>query len=110
VTSPRQEPTFIDHPEMVATSKSGTAPPLQPTETSKRSATTQSTLPAVNEELWRGGAVVIEWPPLKEREMFKKFVTRALLASGLALAAFNTVEGAGKDVESVGEAAEDAVK
>jgi len=42
--------------------------------------------------------------------MFKKYMTLALLASGLALAACNTVEGAGKDVESVGDAAQDAAK
>ncbi len=42
--------------------------------------------------------------------MVRKIVTLALIASGLAVAACNTVEGAGKDVESVGEAAQDAAK
>lgn len=42
--------------------------------------------------------------------MLKKIVTLALVASGLTLAACNTVEGAGKDVESVGEKAQDVAK
>jgi predicted small secreted protein len=42
--------------------------------------------------------------------MLKKIVTLALVASGLTLAACNTVEGAGKDVESVGEAVSDTAK
>jgi predicted small secreted protein len=42
--------------------------------------------------------------------MLKKIVTLALVASGLTLAACNTVEGAGKDVESVGEATQDVAK
>lgn len=42
--------------------------------------------------------------------MLKKIVTLALVTSGFALAACNTIEGAGKDVESVGEAAQDAAK
>lgn len=42
--------------------------------------------------------------------MLKKIVTVAVLASGLALAACNTIEGAGKDVESVGETVADAAK
>jgi len=42
--------------------------------------------------------------------MVRKIVTLALIASGLAVAACNTIEGAGKDVESVGEAAQDAAK
>ena len=42
--------------------------------------------------------------------MLKKIVTLAIVASGLALAACNTVEGAGKDVESVGEAVSDTAK
>jgi len=46
----------------------------------------------------------------KEPDMLKKIVTLAFVASGLALAACNTIEGAGKDVESVGEAAQDAAK
>lgn len=42
--------------------------------------------------------------------MLKKIVTLALVASGLSLAACNTIEGAGKDVESVGEAVSDTAK
>jgi predicted small secreted protein len=42
--------------------------------------------------------------------MLKKIVTLAFVASGLALAACNTVEGAGEDVESVGEAVSDTAK
>jgi len=42
--------------------------------------------------------------------MVRKIVTLALIASGLAVAACNTIEGAGKDVESVGDAAQDAAK
>jgi predicted small secreted protein len=42
--------------------------------------------------------------------MVRKIVTLALVAGGLALAACNTVAGAGKDVESVGEAAQDVAK
>lgn len=64
----------------------------------------------VLEELCRGGAVVSEGPPIKEPVMLKKLMTLALLTSSLVLAACNTIEGAGEDVESVGEAAEDAVK
>ena len=42
--------------------------------------------------------------------MLKRIVTLALVASGLTLAACNTVEGAGKDVESVGETVEETAK
>ena len=42
--------------------------------------------------------------------MIKKLMTVALLASGLALVACNTVEGAGEDVESVGDAVKDETK
>ena len=42
--------------------------------------------------------------------MVRKIVTLALVAGGLALAACNTVAGAGTDVESVGEAAQDVAK
>lgn len=42
--------------------------------------------------------------------MLKKIVTLAFVAGGLALAACNTVEGAGEDVESVGEAVSDTAK
>ena len=40
--------------------------------------------------------------------MVRKLITIFMLGSGLALAACNTVEGAGKDVESAGEAVQDA--
>lgn len=40
--------------------------------------------------------------------MVRKLITIIALGSGLALAACNTVEGAGKDVESVGETVQDA--
>lgn len=46
----------------------------------------------------------------RETDMFKKLVACALLAGGLTLAACNTVEGVGKDVSSVGNAAADAAK
>jgi predicted small secreted protein len=36
--------------------------------------------------------------------MVRKLITLALLTSGLALSACNTVKGAGKDIQSVGEA------
>jgi len=42
--------------------------------------------------------------------LIKKIVTIAVVVSGLALTACNTVEGAGKDVESVGEAVADVAK
>ncbi|MFC3713386.1 entericidin A/B family lipoprotein [Sphingoaurantiacus capsulatus] len=42
--------------------------------------------------------------------MFKKIVTLAMIAGGLALTACNTVEGAGKDVSSVGDTVSDAAK
>lgn len=38
----------------------------------------------------------------------RQFITVALLAGGLALAGCNTVEGVGEDVQSAGEAVEDA--
>lgn len=40
-----------------------------------------------------------EW----RKTMRKKLVTMALLASGLALAGCNTIEGIGKDVKSAGD-------
>ncbi|MBC7986699.1 MAG: entericidin A/B family lipoprotein [Sphingomonadaceae bacterium] len=40
--------------------------------------------------------------------MAKKMLTIAVLLGGLAVAACNTVEGAGEDVESVGETVQDA--
>ena len=42
--------------------------------------------------------------------MVRKIVTIALLAGSLAVAGCNTVDGLGKDVESAGEAAQDAAK
>ena len=38
----------------------------------------------------------------------RKLMTLVMLTSGLALAACNTIEGAGRDVESVGETVSDA--
>ena len=40
--------------------------------------------------------------------MAKKILTLVVLLGGLAVAACNTVEGAGEDVESVGETVQDA--
>jgi len=40
--------------------------------------------------------------------MVRKLITIIALASGVAVAACNTVEGVGKDVESVGDAVQDA--
>ncbi|MCA3255953.1 MAG: entericidin A/B family lipoprotein [Alphaproteobacteria bacterium] len=40
----------------------------------------------------------------------KKFVTAAVLVAGLALTACNTVEGAGKDIKSAGNAIEDTAQ
>jgi predicted small secreted protein len=47
----------------------------------------------------------------RNTEMFKKLVL-ALVAGGIVFsaAACNTVKGAGRDVESVGKAGEDAIK
>lgn len=42
--------------------------------------------------------------------MVRKFVAVALVALGLGLSACNTVEGAGKDVSSAGNAVTDAAK
>lgn len=42
--------------------------------------------------------------------MIKKIVTVAVLVSGLALAACNTVEGVGKDVGSAGDAVSDTAR
>ncbi len=42
--------------------------------------------------------------------MFKKMMTLAMIAGGLALTACNTIEGAGKDVSSVGDTVSDAAK
>ena len=38
----------------------------------------------------------------------RKLITFALIATGLALSACNTVKGAGEDIESVGEAGDKA--
>lgn len=40
--------------------------------------------------------------------MVRKIITAALLAGSLAVAGCNTIDGLGKDVESVGETAQDA--
>ena len=40
--------------------------------------------------------------------MVRKLITIIALASGVAVAACNTVEGVGKDVESVGDTVQDA--
>jgi len=42
--------------------------------------------------------------------MARKFMTILMIGFGLVAAACNTVEGAGKDVQSAGEAVEDAAK
>lgn len=42
--------------------------------------------------------------------MVRKFVTLALVAGSFLVAACNTVEGAGKDVQSAGEAVENVAK
>ena len=42
--------------------------------------------------------------------MVRKLIAIIAVTSGLALAACNTVEGAGQDVESVGETVSDAAK
>lgn len=42
--------------------------------------------------------------------MIRKFATVALMAAGLFVAACNTVEGAGKDVSSAGDAVSGAAK
>jgi len=42
--------------------------------------------------------------------MVRKIFTMALLAGSLAVAGCNTIDGLGKDVESVGETAQDAAK
>lgn len=42
--------------------------------------------------------------------MVRKFVTLALIAGSFIVAACNTVEGAGKDVQSAGEAVADVAK
>lgn len=40
--------------------------------------------------------------------MFRKLILAMMIASGAMLAACNTVEGVGKDVESAGDAVQDA--
>ena len=40
--------------------------------------------------------------------MTRKFITALLLSGSLFVAACNTVEGAGRDVQSAGQAVEDA--
>ena len=47
---------------------------------------------------------------LKETIMTKKILAALLLTGSLFVAACNTVEGAGRDVQSAGEAVEDAAK
>jgi predicted small secreted protein len=42
--------------------------------------------------------------------MVRKFITIIALTSSLAIAACNTVEGAGQDVSSAGDAVSDAAK
>lgn len=42
------------------------------------------------------------------KRILRANIVAALLGSGLLLAACNTVEGAGQDLESAGEAVEDA--
>jgi predicted small secreted protein len=42
--------------------------------------------------------------------MVRKLIAIFIIGSGIALAACNTVEGAGKDVESAGEAVQDVAK
>ena len=41
--------------------------------------------------------------------MFRKIIVMIALSSSLALAACNTVKGAGEDVKSVGEAGEEVI-
>lgn len=40
--------------------------------------------------------------------MIRKFLTMFLVTGGLALAGCNTIEGAGRDIQSAGETVEDA--
>jgi len=42
--------------------------------------------------------------------MVRKLIAIIAISSGIALAACNTVEGAGKDVSSAGDAVSDAAK
>ena len=42
--------------------------------------------------------------------MMRKIFTIAMLAGAMVVSACNTVEGAGKDMESAGEAVSDAAK
>lgn len=42
--------------------------------------------------------------------MVRKIITLAILAGSLAVAGCNTIDGMGKDVESVGKTAQDAAK
>jgi predicted small secreted protein len=42
--------------------------------------------------------------------MIRKLITVFALGTGLALAGCNTIEGAGEDVESVGDAVEDCAE
>lgn len=42
--------------------------------------------------------------------MIRKILTLAMVAGALAVTACNTVEGAGKDMKSAGEAVSDAAK
>lgn len=64
---------------------------------------------------------IIEWPggdkgqaapgcSSRSKKMIRKFATVALMAAGLFVAACNTVEGAGKDVSSAGDAVSGAAK
>ena len=47
-------------------------------------------------------------PSFKETNMTKKILAVLLLSGSLMIAACNTVEGAGQDVQSAGQAVEDA--
>ncbi|XHS02849.1 hypothetical protein ACFB49_44700 [Sphingomonas sp. DBB INV C78] len=50
------------------------------------------------------------WEQLDRSNSMRKIFTLALVASALIVSACNTVEGAGKDVQSAGETVEDAAK
>ncbi|RJF91500.1 entericidin A/B family lipoprotein [Sphingomonas cavernae] len=41
--------------------------------------------------------------------MIRKYLALMMIASGLLVSACNTVQGAGQDIKSVGEAGEDAI-
>ena len=48
------------------------------------------------------------WEHVDQEFIMRKLLTFALVAGSLLVAACNTVEGAGRDVQSVGNAVEDA--